>query len=716
MRLSKFNAALAAILLLFALSCKKGGFDGGTGYLTVSLGMGDPSEITVKSPEAPAEDMVFSLSIVGEDGVHSYSVADHRTLATEPLAVAAGRYTVTATSGSDSAAAWGSPYYSGSTTILVKPEQKATANITCTLANTMVTVEFVDPIPELFQDYRVTIDNGNGEALVFAKSNGTVGNTAYFAVTGSLSYELSMVNSDGATYHNGPNIVDGVQANQHYHFKFSMADESAATGGFTLTIIVDETEEYREYHLKMNFDANGKPVTTTDFPLTNVITVIEGSTESHKATFLAERGIASLVLHHSDAGLIAAGLPQWTDFVSTQSIADLTALGLGCAVVDWGSTEAEIDFTTFISRLPIGDYTFSTTVIDTENAYNSINYNISVISPIDAQAVSAKAWAEFAMLKGRWFAATMPAGVRIQYRKTSESTWHETSATDYVVYDNAAKTVYAEVYGLTPNTDYVFRTVSNKDEDTGDIAFRTNGALSIPNMSFDAWYKDGSAWIPNASSSNYVWDSANPGTASIAGNPTTPEESDVVSGKAARLTALVAYGQLAAGNIYTGKFGAVAGLGAKLKWGYAFTSKPIALRGWMKYAPATINKTKAPYTSLSGQTDQCSIKMYLTDWSAQYDISTSDKQFLPEDDPSIIAAGALYSNVTNSGYVQFTIPFEYRDLVRTPSYIVIMASSCRYADYFTGGEGSTLLVDEFELIYDPAELTEAERQVVGYRE
>ena len=525
-----------------------------------------------------------------------------------------------------------------------------------------------------------------------------------------------MVNADGLTYRNGPNVVTGVKANQHYHFKISMADESAQTGGFTLTIIVDENTVYNEYQLKMNFDANGKPITSTDFPLTNVITVIEGSTESHKATFLAERGIASLVIHHADAGLLAVGLPQWTDLVTTQVIGTVTSLGIACQVVDWGATEAEIDFTSFISQLPIGDYSFTTTVIDTENAYNEVNYNLSVISPIDAQAVSAKAWAEFAMLKGRWFAQTMPAGVRIQYKKVSESEWHEPSASDYVVYDNVKKTVYAEVYGLTPNTQYVFRTVSDKDEDTGDIAFTTGSALTVPGLGFDAWYQDGSAWIPNSSSSNYVWDSANPGTANIAGNPTTPEESDVVSGKAARLEALVAYGQLAAGNIYTGKFGAVSGLGAKLKWGYAFTSKPIALRGWMKYTPQAISKAKAPYTDLIGQTDWCSIKMYLTDWSAQFDIDTSNKIFLAEDDASIIASGALYSQASNSSYVQFTIPFEYRDLERTPSYIVIMASSCRYADYFTGGQGSVLLVDEFELIYDPAELTEAERQLVGYRD
>ena len=44
-----------------------------------------------------------------------------------------------------------------------------------------------------------------------------------------------------------------------------------------------------------------------------------------------------------------------------------------------------------------------------------------------------------------------------------------------------------------------------------------------------------------------------------------------------------------------------------------------------------------------------------------------------------------------------------------------MGAASRYGDYFTGGKGSVLLLDEFELIYDPAELTEAEREQIGYR-
>ena len=47
-----------------------------------------------------------------------------------------------------------------------------------------------------------------------------------------------------------------------------------------------------------------------------------------------------------------------------------------------------------------------------------------------------------------------------------------------------------------------------------------------------------------------------------------------------------------------------------------------------------------------------------------------------------------------------------------PTYIVISAAASRYGDYFTGGRGSTLYVDEFEFIYDPDQLTDEEFEKV----
>ena len=51
-------------------------------------------------------------------------------------------------------------------------------------------------------------------------------------------------------------------------------------------------------------------------------------------------------------------------------------------------------------------------------------------------------------------------------------------------------------------------------------------------------------------------------------------------------------------------------------------------------------------------------------------------------------------------YERFEIDIKYRDTNRKPTYILIVASSSKYGDYFTGGEGSTLYLDELELSFD----------------
>ena len=262
--------------------------------------------------------------------------------------------------------------------------------------------------------------------------------------------------------------------------------------------------------------------------------------------------------------------------------------------------------------------------------------------------------------------------------------------------------VSADITGLSENTSYQVR-LRRGDESSDSYAFRTGKAADLHNMSFDAWYQDGKCWYADESASFQVWDSANPGTSSLGVVPTTPETSDVaVSGpgkKAVRMESTTAFGQFAAGNIYIGQFVQVAGLGAILNWGVPFTGRPTALEGYYKYAPKKIDKAKEPYLGEVGKDDCCSIKIYLTDWKEQFVINTSKKQFLFESDPSIIGMGALFSDKTDAEYVRFTLPIEYRD-TRTPSYIVIACAASRYGDYFTGGIGSVLLVDEFSFVYE----------------
>ena len=130
--------------------------------------------------------------------------------------------------------------------------------------------------------------------------------------------------------------------------------------------------------------------------------------------------------------------------------------------------------------------------------------------------------------------------------------------------------------------------------------------------------------------------------------------------------------------------------------------------------PKAIDNAEDPFKGKKGEMDNCSIKMYLLDWSAKFRINTSKQIFLQDDDPSIIAMCDFTSNVTNSDYVEFTLPLQYRDN-RTPAYVVVVGAASRLGDYFTGGKGSTLLLDEFSLIFDAGELTEAQREETGYR-
>ena len=105
--------------------------------------------------------------------------------------------------------------------------------------------------------------------------------------------------------------------------------------------------------------------------------------------------------------------------------------------------------------------------------------------------------------------------------------------------------------------------------------------------------------------------------------------------------------------------------------------------------------------------DVCQIQVFLTDWDKPKRINNTLPDGLVDfsyDNKDIIAYGKFEPEVSLENsmteYDDFVIDLEYRDLTRKPKYIVITACASRYGDYFTGGVGSTLYVDEFELVYD----------------
>ena len=701
------HALLAAVLL----SCSHDGLrDNGEGWLCARVYEDDALDVRIPLLRSGNDGTpVFSLTVYDAKDVRKAYLEDCSVLADNPLALPAGRYTAVVSSAETGAAAFGAPFYTGSTGFSIVSGEVANIDITAAVANTKVTVEYDDAVKDNFSSYDFTVSNGQGE-LVFSNSDGTADEDGWFSVTGTLSWTLSLVNNDGQKYRDLTGTLEDVKAKEHYKFRWSLETEPDGIGAGAVSIVLDDSMNEKEFTLELDPDDTSVPVISADFDYSGLVQTEAGDASSRTITVSSEDGFSSLLFTYSDPADFSSRSVEIAG-ASEEVLSALSSAGISVSAVQESSAEATIDISSYISSLPVGRFSLGLTAIDRGNSFAEQAFDFEIISNLDAEIISAAPWAMFADVSGRWFAIEKPQGLSFQYRKSSDSVW-----TDYageISADDQSRTYGARLTGLEPGTEYSVRAVSAEDKETKEITFTTEKADSVPNMSFDAWYQDGDAWYPNADADNFWWDSANGGTKTLSIYPTTPAEEEYIYAKgegknAAKLQSKEAMlVGLAAGNIYTGRFiKAVMSLsnpGAELDWGVPFTSRPLALTGYYHYIPVTVNK--GDYNGMSGKTDIGQVQVMLTDWSSPFRVSTADGQFVnPQTDKGIIAYGTMDLNATGS-YQPFTIELEYRDTSRVPKYIVIVAAASKYGDYFTGGVGSTLYLDEFSFIYDPEALS-----------
>ena len=77
-----------------------------------------------------------------------------------------------------------------------------------------------------------------------------------------------------------------------------------------------------------------------------------------------------------------------------------------------------------------------------------------------------------------------------------------------------------------------------------------------------------------------------------------------------------------------------------------------------------------------------------------------DQNLFSPDDPRVIAYGQFTKGSTVSNWTSETITLDYKNTELAPTHILVVASSSKYGDFFTGGVGSTLVVDNMKLIYE----------------
>lgn len=285
----------------------------------------------------------------------------------------------------------------------------------------------------------------------------------------------------------------------------------------------------------------------------------------------------------------------------------------------------------------------------------------------------------------------------VEYRKESETSWSTVPSANV---STSGNTFSATLTGLSASTTYKYR-ISVDGSAGSEQTFTTAAATPLENGAMEEWSQDGKQWNPWSAGNNAFWGTGNAGSANFIGNLTTPTD-ESVKGKAAVLETKDAIIKLGAGNIFTGDF-ELEGLNGLLHFGRPFSSFPTALRLYYKYTPATIDKigdNVGDLASLKGQTDICQIYIALSDKIYEIHNDPKNRQLFNPEDDGIIAYGEYSSSETVTTYKQLEIPLEYRATNRTPKYIIVVASSSKYGDYYIGGVGSKLWLDEMELVYE----------------
>lgn len=645
----------------------------------------------------------------------TYSLKVYKGAATEPivqfedytqmgrLRLAGGEYRFVVESGEDVAAEFESPYFRGEKKITIIPGEVNPISITASLANVRISSEMSQLIKDNFSDYSLTI-----AGKTITKKDMLEGRSLYISATsGTFSWILRLTNNQGSKSEFFQAVKDVVPCS-HYKFKFDIDEMNPNEGSLILDLTVDTQVTHIDVDIDISIEKHELPfmTPTSGFKLDEqqiVNEIVRG--RQFRIDLLASAGIKALKIRHTNTWLLSQGVPYTFDAVSMGEGSDRDQISK--AGIEWSETIngeriAFIDFTKLAAVAPLEDYKFYMTFIDNENQQVEHVFNFVVLPDQDHITKLPEYGSKYAIFNGEWCTLDMPQGMTFQYKERGSSAWISVPHDQVSLTDG--KKFRARVKGLMPTTEYVVRTYapSSGEKQGQEVSFTTYAAPEIPNLSFEEEHWSGNAWYPNASGGNSYWATGNEGVTkppvSQSANATS-ESVDVYRGKAIRMTSVgIGFGlspvKFAAGNLFTGQYATdMINPINSVKLGRPYTGRPLALRGWYKYSPVIINNNsyKGGVAGATGTMDKCHIYISLENWGTAT---------VRPNNPNVVGYGEFKTDEKVTQYRQFNIPIEYNSSSTFPTHVVIAATASHYGGLFCGGEGSEMLIDEFELVWD----------------
>lgn len=694
----------------------------GEGTLSLTASIGNDVKVVSRADADQlradyGESLLLWITKPGEGPVRQYNGIDN--VPTDPVTLHSGSYVAEAWAGDSVAASFDKKYFKGYTPFEITNGNSTAVEVKCNIANVVVSLSFDESVDAALKSWTVTVANGE-ESITYEGHDARKG---YFmmpkkADNEKLTLTLEGTASNGDAYSQTADI-EAPKGGYEYKVNFSHTPGSFNDGGAFFTITVDETEIVVEDELVITL---APEIFGIDFDIAQEQAAATGEM-GRKCVFIsAVDRLSSLTIESANLQHYLGGSTADVFSLSESAIARLAAAGINfmtykneAGEINRVRVNFEADFT---NNLVSGLHTFKFIAGDngdgtekTSEATLSLRLSNAAVELQEATDVS---------YTTTTFVATivkpdeLTGNVGFNYREKGAADW------TFVAGTNNGTTLTATVDNLKFGTPYEYCAVAGGYTSPAK-ELTTLTPPQLPNASFEQTSTaSDKALMFSADPNDFYWDSGNHGSQKMSKNVTEVTTKYFHSGKQglclhSQFVGFGALGKFAAGNIFVGKYLATEGMDGVLGWGRPFNCpiRPKALKVWARYEPVNIthDNTSALPSVSKGDPDNGIVYIALvTDQTMSYNsetwpqivkTSSSSRQLFDPSGSNVVAYGehVFTSATTEPGLVEITIPLNDVNPSLTVSNIIIVASASRYGDYFVGGNGSLLYLDDFELVY-----------------
>lgn len=747
MKSNKFFYGLLASGLAFAgltQSCVSDEpFANGEGEGTLRMRLAVNANLTRAEFQSDSLSDNCTIYISGGSGLlYKYKGVDN---VPEEINMKSGNYVAEAWTGDSVPASFDKRFFKGRAPFSITQGNTSQVVVTCRVANVVVSVNPETIDDQLMKDWTITVANSAGE-LVFNEEN--------------MSYAMGyfmMPNRDIKLSDDGAMMKDDQQWPLYTNLTYRIEGKNAAGDDFVKEGLIEGSkgngivEHAHNYILNLQYNPDyqeqgGSFITVTVNDYEEVVTetvglysrpaikgvgfdiesLVKGSEGDFRDVMVKVSGFGSLAgINLSSDDYAALHLPNSSIDLITAAPAvknELNEAGISWEISKNEERNLQTCYITFgaafLNKIAQRDeqaYVINILAKDGYGKQNTADLRIGVgeveEDPVTTESPSSSSDL-MAILSRR---AVIPVAVGedavnpgIEYRVKGDSgAWKFAP----VASTRAGVASSVNLTGLNPGTEYEFRAVADGFKSSVILTFKTETAFQLPNSSMEDWSNyTSSIIIPGADGKRTFWDTGNHGSSTLKVTLTngstdmfhTGQMSAKLRSQFVGITSTI--GKFAAGNLFVGEYAETKGTNGVINFGRPYDgSHPDALKLWVNYRPGAATKSTAGSHVAQGSLDEGQIYVAFTTGTVRVD--TSDKNTLFSKDRSDVIGYGEFNFTSAYGEEgkldELTIPVTWKDSASKvrPTHIIIVCSASRYGDYFEGGEGSTMYVDDFELVY-----------------